>query len=253
MGKFVNNVDEFFDYCKANEVVFIDFRFTDMIGTWHHITYNAAVIGKEHFEEGVPFDASSIRGWQPVEKSDMILKPDAQSAFLDPFTADSTIVVFCDVYDIYKGQMYEKCPRSIAKKAMEHLKTSGIADTAYFGPENEFFVFDSVKIVDNIHCAKYEIDSEEGEWNDDKDFVDGYNTGHRPRTKGGYFPVQPVDSMVDLRAEMVQTLEKVGLKPLCITTKSPKHKVKSAFILARLWRLRTMCRFTSMSCEWWRT
>ena len=212
MGKFVNSVDEFFDYCKANEVVFIDFRFTDMIGTWHHITYNASVIGKEHFENGVPFDASSIRGWQSIEKSDMILKPDVQSAFLDPFTADSTIVVFCDVYDIYKGQMYEKCPRSIAKKAMEHLKNSGIADTAYFGPENEFFVFDSVKIVDNIHCAKYEIDSEEGEWNDDKDSVDGYNTGHRPRTKGGYFPVQPVDSMVDLRAEMVQTLEKVGLE-----------------------------------------
>ena len=212
MGKFVNTVDEFFSFCKENEVLFVDFRFTDMIGTWHHITYNLSVIEKEHFEDGIPFDGSSLDGWQPVHKSDMILKPDAQSAFLDPFTADPTVIVFCDVYDIYKGQMYEKCPRSIAKKAMEFLKNNDVADTAYFGAENEFFIFDSVKIVDNIHCAKYEIDTEEGEWNDDKDFVDGYNTGHRPRTKGGYFPVQPIDSMVDLRAEMVQTLEKVGLK-----------------------------------------
>lgn len=211
MSKFVKNVDEFFDFCQKNEVVFIDFRFTDMIGTWHHLTYNANKITKEHFDNGIPFDASSMKGWQPIQRSDMILKPDANSAFLDPFTADITIVVFCDVYDIYKGQMYEKCPRSIAKKTMQYLKESGIADTAYFGPENEFFVFDSIKITDHIHCAKYEIDTEEGGWNDDKEYTDGYNTGHRPRTKGGYLPVQPVDSLVDIRSEMVQVLEKVGL------------------------------------------
>ncbi|XUP88896.1 glutamine synthetase beta-grasp domain-containing protein [Campylobacter jejuni] len=122
MGKFVNNIDDFFKFCKQNEVLFVDFRFTDMIGTWHHITYNLHAINEETFQTGIPFDGSSIHGWQPIEKSDMILKPDAQSAFLDPFTADPTIIVFCDVYDIYKGQMYEKCPRSIAKKQWNTLK-----------------------------------------------------------------------------------------------------------------------------------
>lgn len=212
MGKFVNNIDEFFSYCQEHEVMFVDFRFTDMIGTWHHITYNIKAVDDKTFENGIPFDASSLHGWQPIEKSDMILKPDVESVFLDPFTADPTIIVICDVYDIYKDQMYEKCPRSIAKKAMQHLSTSNIADTAYFGPENEFFIFDNVKIVDSSHCAKYEVDTEEGEWNDNKDFTDSYNSGHRPRNKGGYFPVSPIDSSVDIRAEMVQVLERVGLK-----------------------------------------
>ena len=212
MGKFVNSIDDFFKFCKENEVVFIDFRFTDMIGIWHHITYNIDSIKKEELANGLPFDGSSIAGWQPIDKSDMILKPDVESAFLDPFTADITIIVFCDVYDVYKNQMYEKCPRSLAKKAMKYLKESNIADTAYFGPENEFFIFDNIKIVDAPNCSKYEVDTEEGEWNDDKEYIDGYNHGHRPRKKGGYFPVQPIDSMVDIRSEMMQTLEKVGLK-----------------------------------------
>lgn len=212
MGKFVKSVDEFFSFSKENEVVFVDFRFTDMRGTWHHLTYNISAIEKDTFKNGVPFDGSSIDGWQPIDKSDMILMPEATSAFLDPFTADPTIIVFCDVYDIYEGKMYEKCPRSIAKKALEELQNSGIGDTAYFGPENEFFVFDDVKIRDSINCSYYEVDSEEGRWNDATHYDDGYNTGHRPRTKGGYFPCQPVDSMVDLRAEMVQVLEQVGLE-----------------------------------------
>lgn len=216
MGKFVNSIDEFFTYCKEHEVAFVDFRFTDLNGTWHHLSYNAKSIDRSTFENGIPFDGSSIEGWQPIHKSDMILKPEAQSAFLDPFTADPTIIVFCDVYDIYKGQMYEKCPRSIAKKALKHLEESGIGDVAYFGPENEFFVFDNVKIIDKINCAMYEVDSEEGEWNDARDFKDSYNTGHRPRIKGGYFPCQPVDSMVDLRAEMVQVLEQVGLETFAV-------------------------------------
>ncbi|MBX1886419.1 type I glutamate--ammonia ligase [Campylobacter peloridis] len=212
MGKFVNNIDEFFSYSQEHEVMFVDFRFTDMIGTWHHLTYNIKAINHKTFENGIPFDASSLHGWQPIEKSDMILKPDVESAFLDPFTADPTIIVICDVYDIYKEQMYEKCPRSIAKKAMQYLSQSNIADKAYFGPENEFFIFDNVKIVDSSNCAKYEVDTEEGEWNDNKDFIDSYNSGHRPRNKGGYFPVSPIDSSMDIRAEMVQVLERVGLK-----------------------------------------
>ena len=212
MGKFVNSIEEFFKYCADNEVEFVDFRFTDIKGTWHHLTYTMEAITEDSFNNGIPFDGSSIDAWQPINKSDMILKPEAETAFLDPFTADSTVVVFCDVFDIYKGQMYEKCPRSIAKKALAHLASSGLGDVAYFGPENEFFVFDDVKIRDEINCTYYEVDSEEGGWNSGKSYTDGYNTGHRPGTKGGYFPVMPIDTMVDLRAEMVQILKQIGLE-----------------------------------------
>ncbi len=216
MGKFVNSVEEFFNFCKENEVEFVDFRFTDIKGAWHHLTYNIKAIDAETLENGIPFDGSSIEAWQPINKSDMILKPDVPTAFLDPFTADPTIIVFCDVFDIYKGKLYEKCPRSIAKKALKHLEETGIGDVAFFGPENEFFVFDNVRMKDEINCSYYEVDSEEGAWNDPTNYEDGYNTGHRPRTKGGYFPVQPTDSMVDLRAEMVQVLEQVGLETFVV-------------------------------------
>ncbi len=211
MGKFVNNTDEFFKYCEENEVKFVDLRFTDMKGMWHHLTYMLNAVDEKMLENGMPFDGSSVDAWQPINKSDMLLKPDVETAFLDPFTADSTIILFCDVYDIYKGEMYEKCPRSIAKKALTHLSDSGLGDVAYFGPENEFFIFDDVKIVDDINESYYRVDSEEGCWSDATDF-EGGNMGHRPRTKGGYFPVQPTDSMVDLRAEMMQVLEQVGLE-----------------------------------------
>ncbi len=211
MGKFVNNNEEFFKYCEENEVQFVDVRFTDMKGMWHHLTYMMDAVTSDQLSFGMPFDGSSVDAWQPINKSDMILKPDVSTAFLDPFTADATIIVICDVYDIYKGQMYEKCPRSIAKKALTHLTESGVGDVAYFGPENEFFIFDDVKIIDNINESYYKVDSDEGEWSDATDYEVG-NTGHRPRTKGGYFPVQPTDSMVDLRAEMMQVLKQVGLE-----------------------------------------
>ncbi|MGA1932651.1 type I glutamate--ammonia ligase [Arcobacter sp. YIC-464] len=211
MGKFVNSTEEFFKYCEENEVKFVDFRFTDMKGMWHHISYMMSAVTQEQLDFGMPFDGSSVDAWQPINKSDMILKPDVETAFLDPFTADSTIIVICDVYDIYKGQMYEKCPRSIAKKSLTHLDEQGLGDVAYFGPENEFFIFDDVKIIDSINESYYKVDSEEGVWSDNTDYELG-NMGHRPRTKGGYFPVQPTDSMVDLRAEMMQVLEQVGLE-----------------------------------------
>ncbi|WP_456403965.1 type I glutamate--ammonia ligase [Hydrogenimonas sp.] len=212
MGKFVNNVDDFFRYCADNDVKFVDLRFTDIKGAWHHLTYLLSALDKDMLSNGLPFDGSSIEAWQPINKSDMILKPDIETAFLDPFTADPTIIVFCDVYDIYKGQMYEKCPRSIAKKALKHLEESGVGDVAFFGPENEFFIFDDVQIKDEINESYYRVDSEEGEWNDPSRNDDFGNIGHRPRTKGGYFPVAPTDSMVDLRAEMMQVLEEVGLE-----------------------------------------
>jgi glutamine synthetase len=211
MGKFVNNTEEFFKYCEENEVKFVDFRFTDLKGMWHHISYMMSAVTEDQLEFGMPFDGSSVDAWQPINKSDMILKPDVGTAFLDPFTADSTIIVICDVYDIYKGEMYEKCPRSIAKKALTHLSESGVGDVAYFGPENEFFIFDDIKIIDNINESYYKVDSEEGEWASATDY-EGGNMGHRPGTKGGYFPAQPTDSMVDLRAEMMLVLEQVGLE-----------------------------------------
>ncbi|MFT7823627.1 MAG: type I glutamate--ammonia ligase [Sulfurimonas sp.] len=211
MGKFVNNTDEFFKYCEENEVEFVDFRFTDIKGAWHHISYRMSAIDAGMLENGLPFDGSSIEAWQPIDKSDMILKPDVETAFLDPFTADSTIAVFCDVYDIYKGELYEKCPRSIAKKALEYLDEANIGDVAYFGPENEFFIFDNVEFRDELHSAYYKVDTEEGQWNFDTKYEYG-NMGHRPGTKGGYFPTMPTDSMVDLRAEMMLILEEVGLE-----------------------------------------
>lgn len=215
MGKFVSNISEFHKFCEENEVMFVDFRFTDMKGTWHHLTYNYKRLA-DNFEEGIPFDGSSIDAWQPINQSDMMLKPDIETAFLDPFTADVTIIVICDVYDIYKNELYEKCPRSIAKKAEEFLKTTGIGDTCFFGPENEFFVFDDVKIIDTINCAMYQVDTEEGAWNSGKSYKDGFNSGHRPGVKGGYFPVQPVDTMVDLRTEMLQVLEQIGLETFVV-------------------------------------
>ena len=211
MGKFVSNAQEFFKFCEENEVKFVDLRFSDMKGMWHHLTYMLSAVNEDNLTNGMPFDGSSVDAWQPINKSDMLLKPDVDTAFLDPFTADSTVVLFCDVYDIYKNELYEKCPRSIAKKALKYLDDSGLGDVAYFGPENEFFIFDDVKIVDEINESYYKVDSEEGCWSDSTDYEIG-NMGHRPRTKGGYFPVQPIDSMVDLRAEMMQILEQVGLE-----------------------------------------
>ncbi|MBN2722293.1 MAG: type I glutamate--ammonia ligase [Campylobacterales bacterium] len=211
MGKFVKNIDEFFEFCKENEVQFVDFRFTDLKGMWHHVSYRMSAVSADMLANGLPFDGSSIEAWQPINKSDMVLKPDVPTAFLDPFTADSTIIIICDVYDIYKNGLYEKCPRSIAKKALQHLESAGIGDAAYFGPENEFFIFEDVKIKLAANESSYRLDTVDGEWNDDKDMEFG-NMGHRARTKGGYFPVMPIDSGVDLRAEMMQVLEDVGLE-----------------------------------------
>ena len=212
MGKFVNNIEEFFTYCNENDVQFVDLRFTDIKGAWHHLSYRYSAVNVENLENGFPFDGSSIENWQPINESDMLLKADATTAFLDPFTADPTVILFCDVYDIYKNELYERCPRSIAKKALQYATDHGIADAAYFGPENEFFIFDDVKFVDNMNEIGFKVDTEEGEWNSNTDYEGMYNTGHRPGTKGGYFPVAPTDSMVDMRAEMMQVLEQVGLE-----------------------------------------
>ena len=211
------HIKEFLHECREKEIEFIDFRFTDIKGIWHHVTYDIDAIDEDMLKNGLPFDGSSIPAWQPINNSDMVLKPDLEigTHFEDPFTADPTMVVFCDVYNT-DGTPYEKCPRSIAKKALKHLKESGIADMAYFGPENEFFVFDHVIIRDEINSQCYRVDTAEGEWNYDAEYEGDYNTGHRPGTKGGYFPVPPVDSMMDLRAEMVKVLKEVGLETFVV-------------------------------------
>jgi glutamine synthetase len=205
---------DFLAKCAENEIEFVDLRFSDIKGAWHHVTYRMKAIDEESLVAGFPFDGSSIEAWQPINKSDMILKPEVTTAFVDPFIEEPTMVLICDVYDIYKKQPYEKCPRSIAKKAIEHLNEAGIGDVAYFGPENEFFIFDDVKFKDDINSQAYELDSEEGIWNSGKDYAPegSFNTGHRPGTKGGYFPVAPIDSMVDLRNEIVRVAEEVGLE-----------------------------------------
>ena len=210
MGKFVNNTAEFFDYCKEHEVEFVDFRFTDIKGAWHHISYRMSAVTNNQLDFGMPFDGSSIDAWQPINKSDMILKPDVGTAFLDPFTADSTIIVICGVYDIYKEEMYAKCPRSIAKESLKYLAEANVGDVAYFGPENEYFIFEDVKVLDTPHESSYSVDTEDGEWNTSVD-MDGGNMAHISGKKGGYFPVAPVDKGVDLRAETMLILEEIGL------------------------------------------
>ncbi|MEA2049296.1 MAG: glutamine synthetase beta-grasp domain-containing protein, partial [Campylobacterota bacterium] len=177
MGKFVKNTEEFFSYCKENEVEFVDFRFTDIKGAWHHISYRMSAVTQKQLDFGMPFDGSSINGWQPIEKSDMILQPEVKTAFLDPFTADSTIIVICDVYDIYKEEAYAKCPRSIAKASLKHMADANVGDVAYFGPENEYFIFEDVKFRDDANSAYFRVDSEDGAWNRDTDY-EGGNMSH---------------------------------------------------------------------------
>jgi len=194
---------------KDNEVEFVDLRFTDMLGKQHHISYPAHSVDESLFEDGKMFDGSSIGGWKGINESDMVLLPDADTAIMDPFTADKTLILHCDVLEPSTMQAYARDPRSLAKRAEAYLKSTGIADTAFFGPEPEFFIFDSVRYRNDMGHVSYEIDSEEAAWSTGKSF-DGNNSGHRGGVKGGYFPVSPVDTFQDLRSEMCKVLEQVG-------------------------------------------
>ena len=201
------------NYIKEKEAVFVDFRFTDPRGKWQHTTYMANKVDESSFEDGIMFDGSSIAGWKSIDKSDMILMPDPTTAFLDPFTAQPTVIITCDIIEPSTGQTYDRDPRSTAKKAEAYLKYTGIGDTAYFGPELEFFMFDSVTFQHDMFGSSYHLESEESPSNSSKDYPHG-NLGHRPAVKGGYFPVAPVDSAVDIRGEMLTTLAEVGLTPV---------------------------------------
>ncbi len=194
---------------SEKEVRYVDFRFCDTRGKEQHVTVPASTIDEDLFEDGKMFDGSSIAGWKGINESDMILMPDPTTAVLDPFFDDTTLILRCDIIEPTTMQGYERDPRSIAKRAETYLKSTGIADTAFFGPENEFFVFDDVRWGTSMQGAFFKIDSEEAGWNSEKVYEDG-NIGHRPGIKGGYFPVPPVDSLQDLRSAMCNTLEEFG-------------------------------------------
>ncbi|MDE3016646.1 MAG: type I glutamate--ammonia ligase [Pseudomonadota bacterium] len=198
---------------KDNDIQFVDFRFTDPKGKWQHTAYVAAQVNEGSFEDGIMFDGSSIAGWKSINESDMILMPEASTAFIDPFAAQPTLVIFCDVIEPSTGQPYSRDPRSTAKRAEAYLQYTGVGDTAYFGPELEFFVFDDVRFRTAGNYSFHQVESEELPVNSDRMYQAG-NMGHRPPTKGGYFPVQPVDSLSDLRAEMLTTLKAVGVEPI---------------------------------------
>jgi glutamine synthetase len=206
----MSDIKKVMELIKEHEVKYVDFRFTDPRGKWQHLAHHERTITEEFLAEGVMFDGSSIAGWKAINDSDMVLMPDCATAVMDPFSAQPSLIIFCDVHEPGTGQPYSRDPRSIAKKAEQHLAASGIGDKAFFGPEAEFFVFDDVRYSTRMQGAMYEIDSEEGPYVSDRKYPEG-NSGHRPPIKGGYFPVPPVDGASDLRAEMLTVMNDMGL------------------------------------------
>ena len=195
---------------KDNDIRWVDLRFTDTRGKEQHVSIPATQVDEDFFEDGKMFDGSSIAGWKGINESDMILMPDDSTSVIDPFTDDATIILRCDVVEPSTMQGYERDPRSVAKRAEAYLTSTGLGDTAFFGPEPEFFVFDDVKFKVEMQGASYAINSEEAAWASNDSFDEG-NTGHRPGVKGGYFPVPPVDSLHDIRAAMCTAMEQMGL------------------------------------------
>ena len=204
---------------KENDIEYVDLRFTDPRGAWQHLTQVPYTIDENAYTDGIFFDGSSIAGWKAINESDMSLVPDPTTAVLDPFTAQPTLILVCDVHDPLTGQPYNRDPRSTAKLAEEYLKSTGIGDTAFFGPEPEFFVFDDVRFQVESNHVFYEFEHEEGPYVSGKTFPEK-NYGHRPPIKGGYFPVPPVDSMQDLRSEMTSTMAAMG-----VTMEKHHHEV----------------------------
>ncbi|WP_300378987.1 type I glutamate--ammonia ligase [Henriciella sp.] len=197
---------------KDKDVEFVDLRFTDPRGKMQHVTFDKGMVEDDFFTEGQMFDGSSVAGWKTINESDMLLMPDANAAVIDPFFQQTTMSVICDILDPVSGQAYARDPRTTAKKAEAYLKQSGIGTTAFFGPEAEFFVFDDVRWNTDPHQTGYSFDSTELPFNTGKEYPAG-NMGHRPHTKGGYFPVPPIDSEQDMRSEMLSIMGELGLEP----------------------------------------
>ena len=207
---------------KDNDVKFVDLRFSDPKGKWHHVTMDVDCVDEDMFADGVMFDGSSIAGWKAINESDMVLMPDTETAHMDPFFAQSTMVIICDILDPISGEGYNRDPRSIAKRAEAYLKASGIGDTIFVGPEAEFFVFDDVKFKVDPFNTGFKLDSNEMPSNDDAEYDTG-NLAHRPRVKGGYFPVPPVDALQDMRSEMITVMKEMGIR-----VEKHHHEVASA-------------------------
>jgi glutamine synthetase len=207
---------------KDKEVKFVDLRFTDPRGKWQHVTFDLSLVDEEMLNEGTMFDGSSIAGWKAINESDMTLLPDCSTALIDPFFAQTTMSLVCDVVEPTTGQPYGRCPRSIAKAAEKYADSSGVGDTVYFGPEAEFFVFDDVRFGQEMNKGFYYLDSIEGPYNTGREYEAG-NLGHRPPVKGGYFPVPPVDSLQDMRGEMLAIMGELGIEP-----EKHHHEVASA-------------------------
>ena len=211
MSDAIKNV---FDMVKEHECEFVDIRFTDTKGKWQHVTFPIHELSEDSFEDGFAFDGSSVAGWCDINNSDMAIIPDPDSAKIDPFIEASTLVLIGDIIDPLTGQDYNRCPRQVAHRALKYINSAGIADTAYFGPELEFFVFDSVTHYNEMGGCGYRIESEEAAWNSNETF-EGINRGHRPRVKGGYFPVPPVDSLHEIRNDMSLVMTDLGIHMEC--------------------------------------
>lgn len=204
-----DGVKKVLSYVNDNKIQFIDFKFMDFPGQWQHFTVPVSQLDEDSFENGYGFDGSSIRGWKVINESDMLIIPDPSTMFLDEFIEAPTISLVCDVYEPATKEKYSRCPRNIAQKAEAYVKSTGLADTVYFGPEAEFFVFDDVRFESNPNSSFYMVDSVEGRWNTGRD--EGPNLAYKPRYKEGYFPVPPTDSLMDLRNEMVLGLQRAGI------------------------------------------
>jgi len=197
----------------SEHVQIVDLRFMDFPGLWQHFSVPAHEIEEDTFDKGLGFDGSSIRGWRAINESDMIVKPVPESAFIDPFTQHKTLVMICNICDPITGEDYTRDPRNIARKAVNFLKSTGIADVAYLGPEAEFFIFDDIRFDQNVHEGYFHIDSIEGRWNTGR--AENPNLGYKPRYKEGYFPVPPTDSLQDIRSEMLLTMMQIGMDMEC--------------------------------------
>ncbi|MGK9231310.1 type I glutamate--ammonia ligase [Inquilinus limosus] len=217
-----DGVTKVLDLIKENDVKYVDFRFTDFRGKVHHVSQHVSTVDEDMLTDGVMFDGSSIAGWKAINESDMILKPDVDTAVMDPFAAQAQLNITCDILEPATGQPYSRDPRSIAKAAERYMASLGVGDTAYFGPEAEFFIFDDVRYAQNTTSGFYYLDSEDASENTGKVYPDG-NRGHRVQPKGGYFPVPPLDAAHDLRAEMLSTLAEMG-----VTVEKHHHEVAAS-------------------------
>ncbi len=215
----MSDVKTVLEMIKADDVQFVDLRFTDPRGKWQHLAMDAALVDEDMFEDGVMFDGSSIAGWKAINESDMTLMPDTATAVMDPFMAQPTMVINCDILEPATHEPYARCPRSTAKRAESFLQSTGIGDTAYFGPEAEFFVFDDVRFDVQMTTSFYSVDDSESPHRSGME-TDGGNIGHRPVVKGGYFPVPPVDAAADLRSEMLSVMREMG-----VNTEKHHHEV----------------------------